>query len=170
MLSCRRRSSDDCTDGNSSSCSSELDALNPAEQCLLEGLTDQLDATDAELEHLAQQLQQQQAAIAAADAAAAVLRSRVDGMSSRQLAKVLQQALDLLVEQSSSWQAAAHKVSSVRNLLCHAGRWLYESTLLQQALDLSVEQSGCWQAAARKVGLESQTAAACVKSQCCSRL
>jgi hypothetical protein len=105
--SCRRRASE-CADGNSSS--SDSDALNPAEQCLLEGLTDQLDATDAELEHLTQQLQQQQAAIAAAGAAAAALRSKADGMSSRQLALLLQQVLDVLVEQGSHWAAVVHKV------------------------------------------------------------
>jgi hypothetical protein len=119
-LSCRRRSSEDCADNSSSSSSSsssEADALNPAEQCLLEGLTDQLDATEAELEHLAQQLQQQQAAIAAADAAAAALRSRVDGMSSRQLAVVLQQALNLLVEQGTHWQAVLHKVGAEESIL-----------------------------------------------------
>ncbi|WIA42369.1 hypothetical protein OEZ86_008375 [Tetradesmus obliquus] len=114
--SAQRRSSDECAGSSSSSSSSssnsssEADALNPAEQCLLEGLTDQLDAADAELEHLGQQQQQQQAAVAAADAAAAALRSRVDGLSSRQLAQLLQQALDLLVEQGGHWQDVLHKV------------------------------------------------------------
>jgi hypothetical protein len=109
FTSCRQSSSD-CTDGSSNNSSGECDALNPAEQCLLEGLTDQLDATDAELEHLTQQMQQQQAAIAAAGAAALALRSKVDGMSSRQLAHLLQQMLDVLVEQGSHWAAAVLKV------------------------------------------------------------
>lgn len=101
---------DGSDDSDRSSNVTKAGGLSPAEQCLLEGLADQLDASEAELEHLSQLLQQQQAHVAAAEAAAANLMSKIRGVSSKVLVNLLQQALDLLVEQGSSWQAAALKV------------------------------------------------------------
>lgn len=103
------RNSNRSDDGMNSSTSHQT-SLSDTEQCLLEGLLDQLDASNAELDHLQQQMQEQQAQAAAADEAIAQLRAQVPHMSAKELAVLLQQALDVLVEQGSVNEATTSKV------------------------------------------------------------
>lgn len=98
---------------NTSSASSVNDCksvLSDSEQCLLDCLTDQLDTSDAELDHLQHQVQEQQQQAAAADEALTQLRAQLPHMNAKELSLLLQQTLDVMVEQDSAQEATTCKV------------------------------------------------------------
>ncbi|KAF8057282.1 FOLD2 [Scenedesmus sp. PABB004] len=123
----RRGGGDAAADGDDGDDGADAGGLGPMEQCLLEGLEDQLDGSAAEMALMRRQAEQQEAAAAAASAAAAQLGAQAPRLPPGQLAALLAAALDELASQGGAQHEAATKTGQLALELAEREQQLEEA-------------------------------------------